>query len=252
MEHFNESIVTEPEEVYANQQEYLANREQNSPTPETNEPATMRENNGESLTLFNKATEVYNEIYNEERDFNKRQWSTKTRKIPTTEEQRILNGVSERLISTMEANSPEIEPEQKLWKLNCITYSVAVAWRYINSEIKENTEVTRSKDQHLSNVEKKIVQTRQLLSKASAERKAIQNRAKMTKRRVKRRKLISLECKSLSVKDLIEFIDKLKHRLKNLTRRNKQQKARQLQRKWVNVLLSDPGSGFKHLAKSLA
>ena len=211
LENFNESIVTEPEEVYANQQESQTTREQNSPTPETNEPATMQENNGESLTLFNKATEVYNEIYNEERDFNKRQWSTKTRKIPTTKEQRILNEVSEKLISTMEAKSPEIEPEQKLWKLNCITYSVAVAWRYINSEIKENTEVTRSKDQHLSNVEKKIVQTRQLLSKASAEREAIQNRAKMTKRHVKRRKLISLECKSLSVKDLTEFIDKLKH-----------------------------------------
>ena len=247
LENFNESTVTEPEEVYANQQESQTTREQNSPTPETNEPATMRENNGECLTLFNKATEVYNEIYNEERDFNKRQWSTKTRKIPTTKEQRILNEVSERLISTMEANSPEIEPEQNLWKLNCITYSIAVAWRYINSEIKENTEVTRSKDQHLSNVEKKIVQTRQLLSKASAEREAIQNRAKMTKRR----KLISLECKSLSVKDLTEFIDKLKHRLKNLTRQNKQQKARQLQRKWDNALQSDPGSVFKHLAKSL-
>ena len=129
LENFNEPIVTEPEEVYANQQESQTTREQHSPTPGTNEPATMRENNGESLTLFNKATEVYNEIYNEERDFNKRQLSTKTRKIPTTKEQRILNEVSERLISTMEANSPEIEPEQKLWKLNCITYSVAVAWR---------------------------------------------------------------------------------------------------------------------------
>ena len=126
LENFNESIVAEPEEVYANQQESQTTREQNSPTPETNEPATMRENNGESLILFNKATEVYNEIYNEERDFNKRQWSTKTRKIPT-KKQRILNEVSEKLISTMEANSPEIEPEQKLWKLNCITYSVAVA-----------------------------------------------------------------------------------------------------------------------------
>ena len=73
----------------------------------------------------------------------------------------------------------------------------------------------------------------------------------MTKRRGKRRKLISLECKSLSVKDLTEFIDKLKHRLKNLTRQNKQQKARQLQRKWDNAHQSDPGSVFKHLAKSL-
>ena len=86
LENFNESIVTEPEEVYANQQESQTTREQHSPTPGTNEPATMQENNRESLTLFNKATEVYNEIYNEERDFNKRQWSTKTRKIQKNKE----------------------------------------------------------------------------------------------------------------------------------------------------------------------
>ena len=110
LENFNESIVTEPKEVYANQQESQTTREQNSPTPETKEPATMRENNGESLTLFNKATEVYNEIY-EERNFNKRQWSTETRKIPTTKEQRILNKVSEKLISTWKLTFPR-------WSLN--------------------------------------------------------------------------------------------------------------------------------------
>ena len=42
LENFNESIVTEPEEVYANQQEYQTTRELNSPTPKTNEPATRR------------------------------------------------------------------------------------------------------------------------------------------------------------------------------------------------------------------
>ena len=45
----------------------------------------------------------------------------------------------------------------------------------------------------------------------------------MTKRRVKRRKEISAECKTLSVKDLTEFIGRLKHKLKNLARKNRQQ-----------------------------
>ena len=100
-------------------------------------------------------------------------------------------------------------------------------------------------------IEKKIVQTRQLLSKTSAEREAMQKQTKMTKRRVKRRKQISVECKWLSVKDLTEFIDKLKHRLKNLARRNKQQKAKRLLRKWDNSLQSEPSSVYKHLTKSL-
>ena len=55
----------------------------------------------------------------------------------------------------------------------------------------------------------------------------------MTERRVKRRKEINAECKVLSVKDLTEFIDKLKHKLKNLAWKNRQQRARQQQRKWT-------------------
>ena len=27
-----------------------------------------------------------------------------------------------------------MEPEEKLWKLNCITYSVAVTWRDVNDD----------------------------------------------------------------------------------------------------------------------
>ena len=145
----------------------------------------------------------------------------------------------------------DLQPEQKLWKLNCITYSVVVAWRDVNSEIKGNPSITQKKDKELTVIEKKIVQTRQLLSKTSAEREAMQKQTKMTKRRVKGRKQISVECKSLSVKDLTEFIDKLKHRLKNLARRNKQQKAKRLQRKWDNSLQSEPRSVYKHLTKSL-
>ena len=132
--------------------------------------------------------------------------------------------VVERLISTMNVNLVNLQPEQNLWKINCITYSVAVAWKDVSSEIKGNPSITQRKDKELTVIEKKIVQTRQLLSKMSAEREAMQKQTKMTKRRVKKRKQISVECKSLSVKDLTEFIDKLKHRLKNLARRNKQQK----------------------------
>ena len=69
----------------------------------------------------------------------------------------------------------------------------------------------------------------------------------MTKRRVKRRKEISAECKVLSVKDLTEFIGRLKHKLKNLARKNREQKARQQQRKWHNALHTNPGSVYKHL-----
>ena len=59
----------------------------------------------------------------------------------------------------------------------------------------------------------------------------------MTKRRVKRRKEISAERKLLSLKDMTEFFDRLKHKLKNLARKNRQQKARQQQRKWDKAFI---------------
>ena len=70
----------------------------------------------------------------------------------------------------------------------------------------------------------------------------------MTKRRVKRRKLIKVECKVLSIKDLTEFIDKLKHRLKNLERKNKRQKVSKLQWKWNNAFQIQC-SVYKHISK---
>ena len=73
----------------------------------------------------------------------------------------------------------------------------------------------------------------------------------MTKRRVKRKKEISTECKVLSVKDLTEFIVRLKPKLKNLARKNRQQRARQQQRKWDNVLHRNPGSVYKYLTNYL-
>ena len=46
----------------------------------------------------------------------------------------MLNEVTERLISTINVNSADLQPEQKLWKLNCITYSEAVAWKDVRGQ----------------------------------------------------------------------------------------------------------------------
>ena len=127
---------------------------------------------------------------------NERHWSTKPRKIPTTKDLKMLNEITEKLISTMQTNSDN----QKLWQLNCITYSVAVAWREFNSEISENPGV-KTRNKGASHLENKITQTRQLLSKTKAEREAQMKGVKMTKKRRKRRRQIQTECETLLVKE---------------------------------------------------
>ena len=98
-----------------------------------------------------------------------------------------------------------MEPEEKLCKLNCFTYSVAVAWRHVNDDY-QRTPWGRKKMPRNVKCGKENFAGRQLLSKPSGEHEAVQKQSKMTKRRVKRRKQISAKCKTLFAKDLTEFI----------------------------------------------
>ena len=104
----------------------------------------------------------------------------------------------------------EMEPDEKLWKLNYFAFSVAVAWRRVNDDYQRTPWARNVK------CEKGNCALRQHLSKASGEHEAIQKQPKMTKRRVKRGKQISAKCKTLFSKDLTEFIEKLKQQFPNL------------------------------------
>ena len=99
-------------------------------------------------------------------------------------------------------------------EINCIAYSVAVAWRHVNDDYKG---ISLGGEQRPRNVKcgKENFAERQLLSKASSEHEVIQKQSKMTKGLVKRRKQISAKCRTLFVKDLTEFIEKLKQQFPN-------------------------------------
>ena len=107
-----------------------------------------------------------------------------------------------------------MEPEEKLCKLNCFTYSVAIAWRHVNDDYQRSPWGRKQMPRNVKCGKENFV-GRQLLSKASGEHEAIQKQSKMTKRRVKRRKQISAKCKTLFAEDLTEFIKKLKQQFPN-------------------------------------
>ena len=107
-----------------------------------------------------------------------------------------------------------MEPDEKLWKLNYIAYSVAVAWRHVNDDYQRTPWGRKQRPRNVKCGKEKFA-ARQLLSKALGEHEAIQKQSKMTKRRVKRRKQISAKCKTLFAEDLTEFIKKLKQQFPN-------------------------------------
>ena len=145
---------------------------------------------------MNKAIEVYNDTSDDRWDLNKRLWSKKARNVPVTKEQKILNQEPDRL-NSKKVGCTEMEPEEKLWKFNCITYSVAVAWRHVNGDYQRTPWGRKQRPRNVKR-EKENFAGRQLLSKASGEHEAIQKQSKVTKRRVKRRKQISAKCKKNS------------------------------------------------------
>ena len=108
-----------------------------------------------------------------------------------------------------------MEPDEKLWKLNYIAYSVAVARRHVNDDYQRTPWGQKQRPRNVK-CEKENFAVRQHFSEASGEHEGIQRQPKMTKRRVKRRKQISAKCKTLFAKDLTEFIEKLKQQFLNL------------------------------------
>ena len=78
-----------------------------------------------------------------------------------------------------------MEPEEKLWKLNYIAYSVAVGWRHVNDDYQRTPWERKQRPRNVK-CEKENFAVTHYLSKASGQHEAIQKQRKMTKRRVKR------------------------------------------------------------------
>ena len=74
----------------------------------------------------------------------------------------------------------EMEPEEKLWILNYITYLVAVAWRHVNDDY-QRAPWERKQRPRIVKCGKETFAGRQLLSKPSGEHEAFQKQSKMTK-----------------------------------------------------------------------
>ena len=107
-----------------------------------------------------------------------------------------------------------MEPDEKLWKLNYVAYSVSVAWRHVNDKYLRTPWGRKQRPRYVK-CEKENFAVRQHLSEASGEHEALQKQPKMKKRRMKRRKQISAKCKTFFAKDLTEFIEKLKQHFPN-------------------------------------
>ena len=132
---------------------------------------------------------------------------------------------------------PAQDPFGYLWIVNCILYSVIVAF-YISKDWKKddgNGERTRKPKRGSKAKEEFEAQAREIrgkLSKAKAEIERSKSNKKITKKGKKNRLELLRECKTLSVAILVAYMEKQKSRLRKVKRgywrRKKQEDARRM------------------------
>ena len=84
--------------------------------------------------LITEASTIYEVISIKKGDFVKRTYSTKLRATPKDEDVKYMNSACEQLVIKMNLISVQ-DIHLLLWRINCVVYSVIVAWIKVN-EIK--------------------------------------------------------------------------------------------------------------------
>ena len=113
-------------------------------------------------------------------NWDNRDSSTFTKKIPNARQIKALERIAESMITV----DPEQCPIEFLWEYNCAVYATARAWKAKNSQLK-TTQTSRNKDYKPKwqlNIEKEMQQTRKEISQLTEEIKRLKTNGKLTKK----------------------------------------------------------------------
>ena len=170
-------------------------------------------------------------------DFNGRRYDTRTKQRPTGAEIKDVNAAVSVLLKHNTIPDPAQDPFGYLWIVNCILYSVIVAF-YISKDWKkvdgngERTGKPKRGSKAKEEFEAHAREIRGKLSKAKAEIERLKSNKKITKKGKKNRLELLRECKTLSVAILVAYMEKQKSRLRKVKRgywrRKKQEDARRM------------------------
>ena len=172
-------------------------------------------------------------------DFNGRRYDTRA-------EIKDVNAAVGVLLKHNTIPDPAQDPFGYLWIVNCILYSVILAF-YISKDWKKgdgNVERTGKPKRGSKAKEEFEAQAREIrgkLSKAKAEIERLKSNKKITKKGKKNRLEVLRECKTLSVAVLVAYMEKQKSRLRKVKRGYWRRKKKEDARRMNAQFELDPG-----------
>ena len=147
---------------------------------------------GNESVLLDSANCILLSVSDNTGDFVKRSVDTRTKEKPTKTDLRNINTVIEVLMSRNKQVSPNKNPFEYLWLVDCVLYSVVAAFLLLKGWKKEtpgqsdcarNKPTAKWKRVH----EEKVMETRKKISIAKAEMERIKVNRQLTKRGRKNR-----------------------------------------------------------------
>ena len=175
--------------------------------------------------LIAEADIIYSEINCIKGDCSKRTFTTRFRTAPTGEDIRYVNHALQQLLNVH--NIKDLQDMQTmLWNVNCLVYAVIIGWIKVN-DIRGLEEIKRKGNQPNKNnipkcvqiVEIEIKEVRSRLSKCKAEIERLTVNGRLTKKGRRNRQQIQNECGEISHYVLVCYMEKLKKRIKYLSKK---------------------------------
>ena len=169
----------------------------------------------EVKNIIKSAEVIFASVAADPGDFSNRLIDSRTKKRPTNQDITNINEAIEELMKRMNVNNahdPAQNPFVFLWLANCVTYSVLIAflvmkgWKKVKDGTKANKKslIEIMKEKYLA----QAGEIRRNISIAKAEMERAKANRKLTNKGKKNRVKLLRNCKSLSVADLIDYIER--------------------------------------------
>ena len=217
-----------------------------SQVPEGNEtPAEVK-------NIFQAAKLVFASVAADPGDFSNRLLDSRTKKRPTNQDIININAAIEQLMKQNDViNAPDPAQNPFLWLANCVIYSVVVAFLVLKGW-KKKSEQKKSPDEKIKEIyEAQAGEIRNYISVAAAETERLRANRKLTSKGKKNRAKLLKNCKSLSVADLVVYMEKEISKLRKLKRNFWRVKRLEEDRKLNQKFYTDPGSIYASFVKML-
>ena len=190
--------------------------------------------NQQTCDLIDSSNVIFARVNTQPGEFGERDIDTRIKERPTKGD---LNNINLAIIKLMEQHqvSPRENPFSYLWIVNCVLYSVVMAF-LLNKGWKKQRSGTsggaRKQHKWKREYEKRVLEVRKKISIAEAELMRLKENRKITKKGKRNRAFLEQECKGLSAVKLVSYMEKQKSILRKLkrgfSRSKKQEEARVL------------------------